>query len=464
VGALPSTEESGAGGASATPSASSDARQSPSPSRSAEAIPSIPWSPPPVPTVPGDQVYSVSEAISARDAGTLGSRTIDVGGYWSASGLVHSCPAPDHTLNKLEIWCDNSAYGITERFEMAMTTISNGMETSFVPAAGPLLQPYAPDDVASRLFAETPNGPTPIVVAGHFSDPGAAGCLAAVRDACRERFVLESILAYDPASAPTLPPSPIPTPFPSPAPPGLFEATQCSGDVAYSFIGWTTAEELNVPMAFDGHAWAAVTAGIVPLGEWSADPNVPGLHFSLAMGRRVCLSFDMMGGGIAFSVVKGTAYRVWDDGRRTTSDDFGPGAGDPSLPPAGTAPPLPNGIAVAMRGSGLADLAATIRDWSGDLRAARPATNDELALPGAATGNEHNAAALVLPNDPRSVLIVMAECGSDRSVTVTVTKDRTSVLLLAASRTDCRQPGARRGAVLTFRSAVPSDITAFAGL
>jgi hypothetical protein len=206
-----------------------------------------------------------------------------------------------------------------------------------------------------------------------------------------------------------------------------------------------------------------VTAEVVPLGDWYPDPNVRG-HFSLAMGRRVCVSFDMMGGGIAFSVVKGTAYRLWDDGRRTTSEDFGPGSGDPSLPPASSAPPLPKGVAVAMRGPGLADLAATIRDWSGELREARPATNDELALPGAETGNGHNAAALVLPNDPRSVLIVMAECGSDRTVTVTVTEDRQSVLLLAASRTDCRQPGARRGAVLTFRSDVPSDITAFAGL
>jgi len=70
----------------------------------------------------------------------------------------------------------------------------------------------------------------------------------------------------------------------------------------------------------------------------------------------------------------------------------------------------------------------------------------------------------VLPNDPRSVLVVMAECGSDRSVTVTITANRMAVLLLAADRTDCGNPGARRGAVLSFTSDVPADITAFAGL
>ena len=58
----------------------------------------------------------------------------------------------------------------------------------------------------------------------------------------------------------------------------------------------------------------------------------------------------------------------------------------------------------------------------------------------------------------------MAECGSDRSVTVTVTDDRELVLLLVASRTDCGQSGAPRGAVLTFQSDVPPDITAITGL
>ena len=431
----------------------------------AETASSGAWSPPPVPSISGSHVFSVSGAIAARDAGTLGSQTIDVGGYWSHIQLTPPCPAPMRQINPLELSC-SFGYGITERFEMAWTVTSNSVETRFGPTSGPLLEPYVSDDLWARLDPRLPIGPVPIVVAGHFNDPGAATCVADVRDACRKTFVIESILVYDPSSAPTLPPSPSPTPFLSPAPSGLFDPTRCAGDVPYSFVGWTTADKLNIPMDFQGHAWAVVTQDVVPLGEWNNDANAPG-HFNLAMGRRVCLAFDIDAGGgsgIAFSVVNGTAFRLWDDGRRTTSDEMGAGSGDPSLPAAGSPPPLPEGVAVTMSGKGLPDLAASIYDWSGELLSARPATDLELALPGSETGNGTNAAALVLPSDARSVLVVMAECGSDRSVTVTITADRKAVLLLAADRTDCGNPGARRGAVLSFRSDVPADITAFAGL
>jgi len=423
------------------------------------------WSPPPVPSIPGDHVLSVSEAISARDAGTIGGQTIDVGGYWSDNPLMMSCPAPMHDPNKLELYC-SAGFGITERYEMAWTTTSNGVESTSSRTSGPLIEPYVPSDLMTRLSPSVPIGPVPVVVTGHFNDPDAANCVPDVRDQCRKTFVIESILVYDPTSAPTPPPSPSPTPFPSPAPSGLFDAKQCAGDVPYSFVGWTTADTLNIPMDFQGHAWAVVTQDVVSLGEWGVDPNLPGRHFSLPMGRRVCLGFDIDagGGGITFSVVNGTAYRLWDDGRRTSSDEMGAGSGDPSLPAAGSPPPLPEAAAASMSGNGLRDLAASIVDWSGELVSARPATDAELALPGSETGNGSNAAALVLPNDPRSVLVVMAECGSDRSVTVTITANRMAVLLLAADRTDCGNPGARRGAVLSFTSDVPADITAFAGL
>jgi hypothetical protein len=418
-----------------------------------------------VPSISGAKVYSVSGAISARDAGTLGSQTIDVGGYWSDNPLMMSCPAPMHDPNELELYC-SAGSGITERYEMAWTITSNGVETTSARTSGPLLEPYVPSDLRTRLDPTVPIGPVPVVVAGHFNDPGAATCVPDVREECRKRFVIESILVYDPASAPTPPPSPSPTPIPAPAPSGLFDATQCAGDVPYSFVGWTTADTLNIPMDFQGHAWAVVTKDVVSLGEWGADPNVSGRHFNLPMGRRVCLAFDIDagGGGMTMSVIDGTAYRLWDDGRRTTSDEEGAGSGDPSLPAAGSPPPLPEGVAVTMSGKGFADLAASIYDWSGELLSVRPATDAELALPGSETGNGTNAAALLLPDDPRSVLVVMAECGSDRNVTVTITADRTAILLLAADRTDCGNPGARRGAVLSFRSDVPAAITAFAGL
>ena len=419
--------------------------------------------PPPVPTIAGERVYSVSEAISARDGGALGSQSIDLGGYWSDNPIAMSCPWPGRDTNPLEMWC-SAGFGITDRFEMAWTIRSNGVETSFTGAHGPVLAPYVSSDLHTRLSPTIPIGPVPVVVAGHFNDSSAASCVSDARDACRKTFVIESILVYDPSSAPTMPPTPSPSLIPSSAP-GLFDATRCAGDVPYSFVGWTTVDALNIPMDFQGQAWAVVTKDIVPLGDWFPDINVAG-HLSLAMGRRVCLGFpmDAAGGGMAFSVVKGTAYRLWDDGRRTTTDEMGDGSGDPSFPAAGSAPPIPPGVAVSMRGKDLPNLAALIHDWSGELLSARPATDEELALPDSETGNGKNSAALVMPSDARSVLVVMAECGSDRSVTVSITADRMAILLMAADRTDCGKPGARRGAVLSFGSDVPPDIAAFTGL
>ena len=165
-----------------------------------------------------------------------------------------------------------------------------------------------------------------------------------------------------------------------------------------------------------------------------------------------------------YSVVIGTAYRQWDDGRRTKADDFGPGSGDPSLPADTSTPPLPAPVVVAMHGRGVVDARMAIYDWSGLLRSARPATAAELALPGSATGRGRTGVAVILPSDSRSLLLVWAECGSDTSGTISVTADRSTVILHAAPHYNCGQPGARRGAVLTFASPVPAAVQAVASL
>ncbi len=432
--------------------------QSVSPPPSASA-----WSPPPVPTVAGRDVNTVSQAIAARDAGDLGSRTIALGGYWSASGAAWSCPYPGHQPADLELYCQDGAFGITERYESTLVLIRNGNMTTSRGATGPHLSPWVPAELQPRLLGQTTPAPVPIVVLGHFGDSRASECVSDARQTCLERFVIESVLVYDPASAPPATPTPSPSPFPSPAPSGLFPATQCAGDVPYSFVGWTTTDTLNSTLSYGGRVWAVVTRDVVPTGEWGELPDSPG-HFNLPMGRRVCVGLDTDPGGVNLGVVLGTGYRQWDDGRRTTADDFGPGSGDPALPAATSFPPLPQPVPVEMHGAGLADATMAVRDWSGLLTSARPATDAELAIKGAETGPDRSGAAAVLPTDPRSVLTVWAECGSDTTGTIVVTKDRQTVLLQAASRTDCGEPGARRGAVLTFTSAVPPTIQAIAGL
>lgn len=408
-------------------------------------------------------MYTVSRAIAERDAGHLGSTTIALGGYWSWSGAAWSCPYPGHQPADLELYCQDGAFGITEQYESIMVVISNGNMTTSRGATGPHLSPWIPPELQQRLMGQLTRAPVPIVVLGHFNDSKAAECVAEVRQTCRNRFVLESLLVYDPGSAPAATPSPAPTRFPSPAPSALFPATQCAGDVPYSFVGWTTTDTLHSTLSFEGHVWAVVTRDIVPTGIWGELPDSPG-HFNLPMGRQVCVGLELDPGGMSLGVVLGTGYRQWDDGRRTRADDYGPGSGDPNLPAPTSFPPLPSSVAVKMHAAGLADASMAIRDWSGLLQSARPATGAELAIKGAATGADHSAAAAVLPTDPRSVLIVWAECGSDTKGTVIVTKDRQTVLVQGAPRTDCQQPGGRRGAVLTFSSDVPATISALAGL
>lgn len=421
------------------------------------------WSPPPVPAVAGRDVYTVSRALKARDAGNLGGTTIALGGYWSASGAGWSCPAPNHQPADLELYCQDGAFGITERYESILVMISNGNMTASRGADGPHLSPFVPPDLQQQFLGQTTPAPVPIAVLGHFGDPRASECVSDARQACLERFVIESVLVFDPATAPDATQTPSPSPFPSPGPSGLFSATQCGGDVPYSLVGWTTTDTLDSSLSFEGHVWAAVTRDVVPTGQWNELPDSPG-HFNLPMGRLVCVGLELEPGGMSIGVVLGTGYRQWDDGRRTMADDYGPGSGDPSFPTATSFPPLPSPVPVTMHGAGLADASVSIRDWSGLLESARPATDADLAIKGAETGLDHNGAALILPSDPRSALVVWAECGSDTSGTLVVTEDRQTVLLRAVSRIDCSAPGARRGAVLTFTSALPPTIQAIAGL
>jgi hypothetical protein len=210
-----------------------------------------------------------------------------------------------------------------------------------------------------------------------------------------------------------------------------------------------------------------VTRDVVLIGKWFEATDANGQqtgHFSRTWTRRVCTGQLGMRSGIRYGVILGTAFAEWDDGRRTTAEPFGPGTGDPSYPPAGAIPASPPAVTVQMHGPGLAPVDIAIHDWSGLLVSPRPATDAELAAPGADTGGDHTAAARILAADPRSVLIVWAECGSDWKATAVITKDRESALIKGAPRTNCGQPGARRGAVLTFSSPLPKDMQAITGL
>jgi hypothetical protein len=314
VVALASGILASAAGCVATPAATPVATPS-TPLGSASPSPStLPTTAMPT-SVDGLPVLTVGEALGARAAGGLRSQPVALGGYWSDGSIGHSCAAPRGQPGELEIYCTDGEAGITERDEPIIVIDAHGNVT---PAAGPHLTPWIPDAIAVPLFTlpilyGQRYPPVPIVVVGHFDDPRAAQCRPEARQLCADRLVVDRIAAFSPGSVPLPTPTPTPTPFPDPAPSGLFAPSDCSPGVEYSFIGWTTTAELQLPFERPGHVWAVVTATPVPLGVWTDGGNG---HQFIWYGRRICIGEEGEPGAMTFGSVPGSAYMLWDDGHK----------------------------------------------------------------------------------------------------------------------------------------------------
>jgi hypothetical protein len=283
--------------------------------------------PTPVPTpivTPAPSGYTLSDAIELRDAGELGSEQVTLIGYWTNRITPHSCAPPPQPQGEIDVWCSDGEYGITEGNE-AIAVLTN--DYRLIPAESPHLTPWLPDSIARVLLGglmqlEVP--PVPIVVKGHFDDPRAASCHETRRQSCRERFVLDEILAFDPLGVAPATPTPPPTPFPDPPPLALFGPQMCPAD-GYAFVGWTTTDELGIGFDRPGHVFAMVTRDVIPIGSWIDDPNGSGQKFRW-WGQRVCLSEDIYIGRpfntvpITFHAINGTGFREWEDGRHEPGD------------------------------------------------------------------------------------------------------------------------------------------------
>ena len=267
---------------------------------------------------------SVSEALDAHAAATLPDGEATIRGFWTNGSIRHSCVPPLEQPGDLEIYCYDGEFGITERDEPIMTIGDNGAVTYV--ATGPHLTPYlSTDTLGTELMAGLSGDrrrypPIPIVFEGHFGDPRAADCRPEARQLCLDRFVVDRILLFDLASVSQPTPTPTATPFPSPWPPGLFEATECAGDMPYSFVGWTTFEELGFDRS-SGHIWVAISRDPVDRsGEWIED--VPGLLRYRLFARVICYRAEWdSSGGIGFESVPGSNEIHWEDGRITPGEN-----------------------------------------------------------------------------------------------------------------------------------------------
>jgi hypothetical protein len=306
--------------AEARPSASPQ----PSPSPAPTASPLFPL------TVAGLPAHTVSDLLSARAAGTLPTGSLALVGYWSSSRWAHVCTLLDGNPGELELWCDRGESGITERDEPTWTMPDiHGRRT---PAAGPTIVPYLAEDLAgaSDLYTVAPvHGqvmPVPIAVIGHFDDPRADDCREQARQQCRDRFVIERIVSFDldRATVPAITPSPSPFPFESPPPLGLDldMCAEATGTSDFSFVGWMSEDELAPQLASgarfrDGVMLAvAITKEAVLL----ADRRDLGADGYRVMGRSICIVEEGDLAATRFDALKGSIYRLYDDGREEPTD------------------------------------------------------------------------------------------------------------------------------------------------
>ncbi len=288
--------------------------------------------PNPTPSLPagvdGLHVYTVSELQSARAAGNLAGGPIALRGYWTYLGIAHSCAAPEAPPGDLEIYCHDGEYGITERNEPAMVLTK---DSRTVPATGPMLTPWIPnEDWVVPLVSLLPvNGqpfpPVPIVVVGHLDDERAADCRPKQRQLCRDRFVIDRLVDFEPRAVPTPGVTPTPSPFPFDSPPPLSLDPAVCAEVAgtsdFSFLGWMPGDELAAQLAsgitFEGETLAvAITRDPVELASREDDD---GKHYRV-MARHVCFAREWEEGIVQFDTIKGSIYRLYDDGTVVPTD------------------------------------------------------------------------------------------------------------------------------------------------
>ncbi len=285
----------------------------PSPSPSVSVAPSAT----PRPSDATFPLTIVSVLLEDRAAGRIGGEQFVVSGFWTDRRGDDACPSePPSPL----LACGDGQFGLTDEPDSG---------------TGPDLTPYVPPAV----LASAPYGallarlaqPVNVMLLGHFDDPAADACPPAARQACVDRFVVDELyFVEDPESpAPTVDPSPGPFPFASP-PPAPFTTATCenvwTGDQAtdprpeITVLGWIASGELELDhepfVPLPEAVYAIVTTNEVPLTLWVDDAETGERVRRWGMG--VCYGWEHS--GTFYGALPGTAWKVWEDGRREKVD------------------------------------------------------------------------------------------------------------------------------------------------
>lgn len=323
------------------------------PAASPSPTPAPTSGPSPTDETPGWPGYTVATLLAARAAGQVAGEQVLVLGWWTDMRPDAACGTP--SPSPLLVACGDGQFGLTEDEEPIGTWDGD----AFIPTDGPALTPLLPAGLPTPGLGRSligltdaagdPHPPVSVTVVGRFDDPRAATCPAELRQACRDRFVIDEIIWAEVSAGPRPTPDPSATaPAPDAPPPAaypdLVELCRAPrgalepGDPARLDIvesGWLPFGSLDVQpgsielMAPVAPAWVyvAVTEPDVPLGDRRPDPAGSALTFRY-IGQAVCIGWDGMS-GMFHSTVPGTTYELWSDGHRVDLGEFPPPAPSP---------------------------------------------------------------------------------------------------------------------------------------
>jgi hypothetical protein len=291
--------------------------------------------------------YTVATLLSARAAGDLGGEEVLVVGWWTDLRPDTACGTP--TPSPLLVACGDGQFGLTEAEE----AIGRWDGEVFVPTDGPAFTPLLAPELPTPGLGRTliglrddeghPHSPVLSTVVGQFDSPLADACPVALRQACRDRFVINEIIWAEAGPRPT-PAASAPIPDPDDPPPAMVPSLvdTCRtpqpeqaepGDPAILDVassGWVAFEDLEVqPLTLElmvpsAPAWVylVTTEPDVALSTSRPDPDGSDRTFRW-IGQRACIGWSETS-GIFYSTIQGTTYELWSDGERVPVPVFPP--------------------------------------------------------------------------------------------------------------------------------------------
>ena len=373
-------------------------------------------------------VITVAEALDIRDAG-IDDRELAVRGWFSPIPPV-GCPAPaTWPVTPVEPNCPDQWVVLMAEPEHLVTVEENGFSGGAI--SGPAFRIDLDDLDGSwqpRLPALGPAEPVEIVVVGHFDDRRSLLCPDAVKDDCRDRFVVDRVEWVDGTTQP------------------------------FSMVGVDDGRQASTPEAIQAIVAAETPSdSLLSMAVVDGSTGIGRIEPSLGTGRGDFIDQAWVWVTRVLEAERAVSYLVVD-GTDAIFEMNGDGipvqVGGSPLP---TAAPSPGAFAtfrfnlVATEGSGVGMVVSDGSRWLID---ARSATEEEFrgAGPGVEVGR------LTVDQLGSNILLVRWAGGPcDSALTLDIAPGEPLHLSLRGDHKPCDAMGIGRGVVLTFNGDIRAD-------